>query len=211
MNIERLKKIQFELAKKVKLEDKYRIGDIEYVVGVDQAFIGDFIISAAVLLTFPDLNEVRKEYRIEETSFPYIPSFLMFREGDPAVRVVKRILEPRSLILVDGSGIAHPRRCGLATYIAIKTGEPSVGVTKKKLYGSVDHEGGLTVLKDNSEIIGYVLKSCKRCKPIYISPGNYISPKSALVAVKMCLRGHKLPEPIRLAHVYANYVKRELI
>ncbi len=210
MNIEELKALQLELAKKVELRDKYSLDEVRYVIGVDQAFVGEYVISAAVKFEFPSLNEVAREYTVEEVNFPYIPSFLMFREGDPAVNVVKKLIEPKCVVLVDGSGIAHPRRCGLATYIAIKTGEPSVGITKKKLYGEVRAENGLLALKDGEETIGYVLKSCKRCKPIYVSPGSYITPKTALRIVKECLRGHRLPEPIRAAHVFANEVKKDM-
>ncbi len=210
MNLNKLRALQIELARKVSLEDKYSIDEIKYVIGVDQAFLGDYIISAAVKFKFPSIAEVGRVYTIEKVSFPYIPSFLMFREGDPAVSVVKKLIEPNTVVLVDGSGIAHPRKCGLATYIALKVGEPSVGITKKKLFGEIKAEDGLLKLKDEDETIGFVLKTCKRCKPIYISPGSFISPKTALLVVKECLRGHKLPEPIRQAHIFANEVKKNI-
>ncbi len=153
---------------------------------------------------------MKRVSRIEEVSFPYIPTFLMFREGEPAVNVVKEVLGGRCVILVDGSGIAHPRRCGLATYVALKVGEPAIGITKRKLFGREEPDNGLIALKDDGDVIGYVLKSCRRCKPIYVSPGSYITPKTALRVVKECLRGYRLPEPIRAAHRYANEVKSEL-
>ncbi len=208
MNLEELKRLQEQLASRVVLKDKYSIDEIEYVVGVDQAFAGDKVISAAVKLSFPDLEELEHVTTVEDAKFPYIPTFLMFREGDPAVNAVKKVLSGKTVILVDGSGIAHPRKCGLATFISLSTGEPAIGITKKKLYGNIKEEGNRTLLVDGERIIGYVLKTCKRCKPIYISPGSFISPETSLRITEMCLRGYKLPEPIRIAHKLADLAKR---
>lgn len=210
MNLDELRKIQEEMASKVVLEDMYSLEDIRYVVGVDQAFLKNKVISCAVKFTFPELERVDEAVDVEEVEFPYIPTFLMFREGEPAVNAVRRVAEKKSIILVDGSGIAHPRKCGLATYIAISLSLPSVGITKKRLYGEIVEENGMVKLKDGKRTIGYVLKTCKRCKPIFISPGNYISPETALKVVQMCLKGYKLPEPIRAAHKLANDKKVNL-
>lgn len=210
MNLEELRVIQEKLAEKVVLRDKYTIDEVEYVIGVDQAFVGKKVISCAVKFTFPELEKIDYAIEVEEVDFPYIPTFLMFREGDPAVNVVSKIVSERSVILVDGSGIAHPRKCGLATYVAVSINEPSVGITKKKLYGEIAEEDGLQKLKDGNMTIGYVLKTCKRCKPIYISPGSYITPKTSLKIVRMCLKGYKLPEPVRAAHKLATSVRKEV-
>lgn len=203
--LEELKKIQLEIAKSVVLKDKYKEEEVEFLIGVDQAFIGEKIISAAVKLTYPDLKVVETNYTIEEASFPYIPTFLMFREGDPAVRSVKPLIKGKSVVLVDGSGVAHPRRCGLATYIAIKTEEPSIGITKRKLFGNEVVESGLIALKDGEETLGYVLKINRQ--KLYVSPGSFITPKTSLIIVKNSVRGRHLPEPIRLAHKLANEIK----
>ena len=92
------------------------------------------------MLSFPKLEVVKEGVEIENVDFPYIPTFLMFREGKPAVNVVKKVLKDvdNVVLLVDGSGIAHPRRCGLATYVAIETGFPSIGITKRRLHGRVE-------------------------------------------------------------------------
>ncbi|MEM0330797.1 MAG: endonuclease V, partial [Archaeoglobaceae archaeon] len=85
MNIEELNEIQLCIAGKVDLRDRYRIDEIKYVIGVDQTFVGDKIISCAVKFEFPALKEIEKNFSIDEVSFPYIPGYLMFREGEPAV------------------------------------------------------------------------------------------------------------------------------
>ena len=219
MDLEKLKKLQEELAKGVIIEDFIKLENVRFVLGVDQSFIGkkqEKVISACVALTFPELKLIDQNVRIEDVHFPYIPTFLMFREGDPAVRAIEPILrkfdKSKTVIMVDGSGIAHPRRCGLATYIALKLGVPSIGITKRKLYGDVEYperEMEARPIFDGDEVIGYALKPCKVCKPIFISPGSYITPKTALEIVKTCIKNHKLPEPIRLAHELATRSKSQ--
>ncbi len=218
MDLEKLKRLQEELAKSVVLRDLVKPDELRFVLGVDQSFIGkkqEKVISACVALTFPELKPVDQNVIIEDVNFPYIPTFLMFREGDPAVRGVKPVLEKldrkKAVVIVDGSGIAHPRRCGLATYVALKLKVPTIGVTKRKLYGDVELPREEMEAKPiyDGEIIGYALKPCKLCKPIFISPGSYITPETALEIVKACIRNHKLPEPIRLAHELATKSKSQ--
>ncbi len=210
-DLRELESYQIEMAKKVVLKDAIQFDRIKFVAGVDQAFFGKKVISACVILKFPELKVVKEGVEIEDVDFPYIPTFLMFREGKPAVNVVKKVLDVKDVVLlIDGSGIAHPRRCGLATYVAIETGLPSIGVTKKKLYGNVREPKEVmefNPIYDDSETIGFALKPCKNCKPIYISPGSYVTPETALKVVSSCLKGHRLPEPIRLAHILANRSK----
>ncbi len=219
MDLEKLRRFQEELAKRVVLEDLIKLDELRFVLGVDQSFVGkkqEKVISACVALTFPELKQIDRNVCIEDVNFPYIPTFLMFREGDPAVRAVKPVLEKldrkRTVVIVDGSGIAHPRRCGLATYIALKLRVPTIGVTKRKLYGDVEYPKEVMEAKpiyDGDEVIGYALKPCKLCKPIFISPGSYVTPKTALEIVKACIKNHKLPEPIRLAHELATRSKSQ--
>ena len=217
INLNELKKIQEKMAKSVILNDRVTLGDLKYIIGVDQSFLKDVVISGSVLLNFKNFKIIKYEISIDEVRFPYIPTFLMFREGDPAVKSVKKILSSmkstkNTVIMVDGSGIAHPRKCGLATYIALKTNVATIGITKRKLYGEVSEpksEFEATPILDNEKTIGYALKPCKLCKPIFISPGSFITVKTALEITKLCIKGHRLPEPIRFAHeIVTNYRKK---
>ncbi|AEA47661.1 endonuclease V [Archaeoglobus veneficus] len=215
MQLEELKKKQEKMAKRVVLRDLYSIDEIKYVLGVDQAFSGETVVSACVLLTFPELEHVDSNVSIAEAPMPYIPTFLMFREGEPAVEAVKKLLRRKAIIMVDGSGIAHPRKCGLATYVGLKLATPSIGITKKRLYGRVNEpqevmESSPIYDEADGSVIGYAIKTCKRCRPIYVSPGHGFTPETALEIVKMCLRRHKLPEPVRFAHELASKAKKSL-
>lgn len=209
MNLEELKKEQSRIAEKVDLRDRYRIDEIKYVIGVDQTFVCDKVISCAVKFEFPSLKEVSRNFSIDEVRFPYIPTFLMFREGEPAVNAVRDLISEGTILLVDGSGIAHPRRCGLATYLAIRTNTPAIGVTKKKLYGEIVGEKEIREIRDRGELIGYVFKACRSCKEIYISPGSFISPETSLEVVKICTRKN-LPLPIQVAHNFGQELKKKL-
>jgi deoxyribonuclease V len=218
IDLERLKKEQNDLAKRAKIEDRFEFDQIRFVAGIDQSFESfrdrkTRIVSAAVLMSFPALEILEKEVCMGEVDFPYIPGFLMFREGENAVKVLKKIIRPRTVLLVDGSGIAHPRKCGLATYLAIETETPAIGVTKHRLVGDYEEPrrvGEARPLFLEGEKVGYVLKSCTKCRPIFLSPGSFITPDLSLRVVKSCLRGFKLPEPIRIADKLAKESKKEL-
>ncbi len=215
--LEEMRKVQLKLAKLVSLEGEFKA---KHVLGVDQAFVGDDVISACVVLD-KDMNVVDRVVHVERTEVPYIPTYLMFREGSSAVNAVKKAVnalnaDPDEIcIMVDGSGIAHPRRCGLATFIGLATGIQSVGVTKSRLYGYYREpedtmEANPLIDEVSGEVIGYAVKTCKRCRPIFVSPGHRISPQEALKAVLETLRGYKLPEPIRMAHILATEARRKV-
>jgi len=217
--LEELKVEQQKIASKIKLEDVISEEEIEYVAGVDQSFVKNNVISACVVLRYPSL-ELNAEYTaVERVTFPYIPTFLMFREGMPAVRAVRGAIQDIKnkrglMVFVDGSGIAHPRKCGLACFVGVKTGYPTLGITKKRLYGEVEFPESVMdsrPLMDGDLTIGYALKTCKRCNPIFISPGSFISIEGCLRLTVNCLRGYKLPEPIRLAHELATRKRKEFL
>jgi len=212
MNLKMLENKQREIAKKVRIE---RVGKVDYIVGVDQAFLriddAEYIVSSSVLMSFPDLRLVEDRSAVERVEFPYIPTFLMFRESKPAIKVLREILRDNSVIMVDGSGLAHPRKCGLATYIGVELGKPSIGITKRKLFGDVYGGGDVKKLFIEGMHIGYELKTCGRCKPIYVSVGNLITPEEALNIVQRCLKGYKLPEPVRIADKLSKKKKSEYL
>ena len=210
MNLKELEQIQKKIAEKVRIE---KLKKIEYVAGVDQAFFraGDeeYIVSSAILMSFPDLRVADSKSIVEKVKFPYIPTFLMFRESRPAIKVLKEILRENTVVMVDGSGLAHPRKCGLATYIGVKLETPSIGITKKKLFGDIKGNEEIRMMFVDDMHVGYELKTCKRCKPIYVSVGNLITPEEALDVVLRCLKGYKLPEPVRIADKLSKEKKSE--
>ena len=197
----KLRAKQIEIIKKLSLKDEFK--KIERIVGFDQAFLNDKIISAAVVCDYNSLEIIEKKYVVEEVKIPYIPGFLSFREGPAITKAYRKLKTKPDIVMIDGNGILHPIKAGLATHVGIILNTPTIGVAKSLLLGVVKNR---RVYVDG-EVRGYELYTKKGCKPIYVSPGHKISLKTSVKVVKDCVRGHKLPEPLRLAHLYANEVK----
>ena len=212
MNLKELEEVQRRIAERVRIEEA---GEVSYVAGVDQAFFKhgnvEYVVSSAVLMSYPDLKLIDSSSLVEEVEFPYIPTFLMFRESKPALKVLRKILREKTVIMVDGSGLAHPRKCGIATYIGVKLENPSIGITKKKLFGEIRGEEEPKKLFVDGMHVGYQLKTCRRCNPIFVSVGNLITPEESLEIVKNCLRGYRLPEPVRIADRLSKEKKSEYL
>ncbi len=190
-----------------------RFGDLKTIAGVDQAFFDDKIISGITILDYDTMDVIEETYSIKDVEFPYIPSFLSFREG-PAIISAFRSLKTRpDLLMVDGCGINHPRSAGLATHIGVALDMATIGVAKKLLCGIVEKPiniGEYSPIILHDQYIGVSLLSKKGCNPIIIAPGHKVSLNSTIDIVQHCLRGHKLPEPIRVAHRYVVDIKRKL-
>jgi deoxyribonuclease V len=211
----RLFSLQEKIASRIVLEDRF---SEEVVVGVDQAFISrkdgkEMVVSGAVAFD-SSLLPHSKSWAILDTTFPYLPGLLSFREGPAALEAVKRLKARPTILFVDGCGINHPRRAGLASSIGVTLDVPTIGVSKNVLCGSFDppdRVGDASPLVYEGECVGHVLFSKKRCRPIVVAPGTRVSVDSALDLARRYLRDHKLPEPCFVAHQHANQVKSRIL
>lgn len=187
---------------------------IKIVGGVDQSFIGeDKIISSIVVCNYSDMKIIEKYYSILKTIFPYIPGFLSFREGPAIIKTFKKLKDKPDLLLIDGNGILHPRGIGLASYVGISLDIPTIGVAKSLLcgeYKQVKNVGEYSKIIYKNKTVGYAYKSKKDCKPIFISPGHKVNLTKSLEIVKECIRGFRIPEPIRLSHHFSNEINNKL-
>jgi len=170
------------------------------------------VLTAGIILWDRDTERVLEAVSVQrESEFPYIPGLLSFREIPVLLEAWKRLTIRPDAILVDGQGIAHPRRLGIAAHAGLLLGIPTVGVGKSKLtgtHGDVGPNAGDSVpLMDGSEHIGTVLCTKAKSNPLFVSPGNNIDLRSAVEIVRRCLRGYRLPEPTRLAHMHVNLVR----
>ncbi len=147
------------------------------------------------------------------TTFPYVPGLLSFREIPALLEAVDRLQTVPDAWMVDGQGIAHPRRLGIAAHLGLAIDAPTIGCAKSILCGAHGPIGAApgseTPLVHGGERIGTLLRSKARCNPLVVSPGHRCDHVSAPALVRACLRGYRLPEPTRLAHAYVNAVRTE--
>ncbi|NWG36636.1 endonuclease V [Nitrososphaera sp.] len=191
---EAAKRQQAELAKKVVASDDF--GQMELFCGVDVSYRQGIAHCAAVVVD-RQLNVVERAMTKSAVKQPYIPGLFVLREAGPALRTLKK-LERYDLLLVDGHGRLHPRRCGLACYLGVALDKPAIGVAKSLLCGTVKGDN----VEIDGEVLGYVIQGRKK---LYVSVGNRISLESAVSAVKgLTKKGEWLPEPLRLADAYSR-------
>lgn len=211
--LDHLRRIQKETASKVAIEDLFE-SPIEAIAGVDLAFFGDNGVAACVAMDYPHTKIVETQTLVMPLNFPYIPTFLTFREGPPMVKIMSSLKTKVNVFLINGQGISHPLRCGLASHVGVESDKPTVGVAVSRLVGEYDrepnNEGEAVSLTYSGERVGWVLKSRSGSRPIFVSPGHRVGLDSSLMIVKACLLGHRLPEPLQMAHLAANEEKRRL-
>jgi deoxyribonuclease V len=131
----------------------------------------------------------------------YVPSFFMLRESDVIINILKPLKNRFDLLLIDGHGVLHPRRCGLASYIGVITDSPTIGVAKNILCGSVKADHFIDV---DGVISGFKMIKEEK-KPIYISVGHKINLINAISIVKQLVKPkERIPEPLRLADIYSK-------
>lgn len=210
-SVERAHKAQVALSKKVIFEDRIpKI--IQTVAGVDLAYVDNLSIAAVMVLDYDALKMKEAQVSVCETSFPYIPTLLSFRELPPALQCIHKLQTNPDIFLVDAHGYAHPYRCGFACHLGLALKRPTVGVAKHILTGTVDKESNekLTLLRDHDETIGAQVKKEPNNKPVYVSVGNMISLETAIKVVRHCMDTKSIPKPLMLAHRMANDEKRKI-
>ncbi|CAB5133631.1 Endonuclease V (EC [Olavius algarvensis associated proteobacterium Delta 3] len=173
------------------------------IAGVDVAYGGGQAQAAAVLFSYPHLDVIDTATARVPLTFPYVPGLLSFREGPAILEALAMMGKLPDLILFDGQGIAHPRRLGIASHIGLLVDRPSIGCAKTRLVGAYEEpgpeRGNMSVLNDGEEVIGAVVRTRARVKPVFVSIGHRIGLQDAVHYVLECCRGFRLPEPIRLA------------
>jgi len=205
-------RIQCELKKKVCL--KRRLRAIRCVAGADVGYLRGKAVGAVVVLEFPGLETLEKKFFVSEVAFPYIPGLLSFREAPALLGALALVECEPDVILFDGQGIAHPRRMGIATHLGLLLEKPTIGCAKSLLIGEYlpprEREGSCTLLKDKGEVIGAAVRTGRERKPVFVSPGDGIDLMTSIQIVLECTGQHRLPEPLRQAHLLANEIKEGL-
>lgn len=205
MDVRALIEEQKSLAQKAILTDSF--GAIRRIGGVDCSYIGDkYIIAGLVVIDRDSLRTVYRTFNVQKLDFPYIPGLLAYREAPAVIGAIEKAKVKPDLIMVDGFGTNHPRRCGIACQVGIKLDMPAIGVGKSFLCGTIKNND----IYQGGDVTGRLVYSKGSKKPIYVSPGHRISLDTAVSLVQECKIKGKLPEPTRLAHEYATELKQKL-
>jgi deoxyribonuclease V len=202
--------LQKKLAKRVK--KKCAIKKVEYIAGMDIATGRNRqqATAAVVVLKYPEMGKMAVAVERGDLTLPYIPGLLSFREAPLLMKVAEKLVIKPDLIMVDGQGIAHPRRIGLASHIGLLLEIPTIGCAKSLLCGKYeqpdDEPGSYSDIVDSGEVIGVALRTRKKVKPVFVSIGNMIGLEEAVSWTLNTCRGYRLPEPVRLAHIEAGEI-----
>jgi deoxyribonuclease V len=184
-----------------------------FVAGADCAFSADkkTIFAAAVVYDRETQLVVEIAHATRPVEFPYVPGFLSFREGPAVKQAIRALKHEYGAILFDGQGFAHPRRCGIASHLAIELDRPGVGVGKSRLIGTSANPalkaGSTAPLVDGEEQIGVVLRTQNGIRPVFVSVGHRVDLASALKLVLACCTRYRIPEPTRQADIEVARLK----
>jgi deoxyribonuclease V len=197
------------------------------IAGIDCAFSRDKkrIIACVVLLKLPGFEPIETENAVQKLTFPYIPGLLSFRESPACIAAVEKLKNEPDAFIIDGQGIAHPRRFGLACHLGLFFDKPTIGCAKSRLIGSFENpppqKGAYSLLKDTSrgnhqssiinnqlqEVIGAVVRTRTNVEPVFVSVGNKCLLKNAIEITLNCTTKYRIPEPTRLAHQLVSTLK----
>ncbi len=202
--------LQRELA--IRVERASRIDEVHVVAGIDCAAprVAAIIRAAVVLLRWPDLTVIEERTADVPEPLPYIPGLLSFRELPAVLRAWGQLSAAAQLVMVDGQGIAHPRRLGIASHLGVVLNIPTIGVAKSVLVGAPrDQQPGPNAgdrldLADRHEVVAAKLRTKARAAPLIVSTGHRVGLEDAVAWVLRCCRGYRLPEPTRQAHLLAG-------
>jgi deoxyribonuclease V len=191
------------------------VPDARIVAGADVSYEkrGGGFFAGVVVVDTATFEVVEEAHHVARVTFPYIPGLLSFREGPVVLAAFEKLAVRPEAVIFDGQGIAHPRGFGLAAHMGLLLGVPSVGSAKSRLVGEHEEVGversSRTPLIHQGRTVGYVVRTRERTRPVFVSPGHLISPEAAVELVMACTTRYRIPEPVRLAHMLVNRLRKE--
>lgn len=201
MNIPAAIALQRELAGRVVARDDF--GPLRRIAGVDIAVGGGRARAAVTVLGFPGLELLEERTAERPLEFPYVPGLLAFRELPSILEAMEQLQTKPDLVMADGQGVAHPRRCGLASHLGLVLELPSIGCAKSRLIGThaepARARGSWRPLRDGGETIGAAVRTREGTRVVYVSVGHRVSLASAIRIVLECSPRYRVPQPTRLA------------
>ncbi len=211
-NVSEAVRIQQVLKPRIKIDSTF--DKVELVAAVDTAYNDKInrLYAAAVTMNINTMTDVERAVAEMDAVFEYIPAALSFREGPVILKALSRLQIQPDLVIFAGHGIAHPRSFGMASHLGLLLNIPSIGCARKLLSGEFqmpdEEKGSYSQLYVANIHCGYAYRTKNRVKPMFISPGHMCSIDDALDIVKKCLTEYRMPEPMRLAHLFASKYKQ---
>jgi deoxyribonuclease V len=200
--------IQRTLSKQVIPYDGF--STVQTICGVDVSYrIKENLATAAcVAMSYPGLEVIETVAANTPVSFPYTSGLFSFREIPALIPAVEKLKVQPDLIICDGHGLIHPRRFGLACHLGLLVDIPTIGCAKSKLIGvyrePLQSRGSFEYVRHDGEIVGAVLRTTNKGTPVFVSIGHRICLESAIKYILGCTDNHRLPEPVRYAHLRAS-------
>lgn len=198
-----------------RVETRDRFGPLHYVAGADLAFDPETNLAFAGVIVYrlPELEEVERRMARRKLCFPYVPGLLSFRESPALLAAFARLQVEPDVILIDGHGMAHPRRFGIACHLGLLLDKPTIGCAKSILVGVAEEPGApagsMSPLIDQGETVGVALRTRDNVRPIYVTIGHRVSLESAVRIVSQCTDGFRIPKPTREADHWVGDLRRE--
>jgi len=202
-------------------------GEAQLIAGCDISFnrFSDVVYAGIVVLRLPELEIVTSATVVTRAPFPYIPGLLSFRETPALLEAWEKLDIAPDVVMLDGQGLAHPRRFGIACHFGLLTGLPTIGCAKTVLVGKFDEPderaGSYSLMTDKGETVGAAVRTKDRVAPVYISPGHLIDLPGAIKLALRSVKGYqaddacppskskyRIPEPTRQAHLLVNELRR---
>lgn len=209
MDLRKAAGLQLRLSKKLRLRWDER--EVRFIGGADFSYDAEKkkIGAAIVVFRIPEFRLVEHVQAVQEVKFPYIPGYLAFREAPAFLAAYRKIKTIPQVTLVDGNGIAHPRKMGLASYTGVLLDICTIGCAKNPFSPFSppgERRGRFTyVLNDDKEKVGICLRTRVGVRPVFVSPGNRIDFLNSKKIILECSR-FRIPEPLRKAHSIASHI-----
>lgn len=212
VDVAQARKLQEELASQVDVSRP--LGPWETVAAADVSYnkFDPWLAASVVVMRAGTLEVIERVGVVGEARFPYVPGLLSFRELPPVLEAFRRLRTRPDVVLCDGQGYAHPRRVGLACHLGLWIDLPTIGCAKSRLCGDYDEpgldKGARSPLVDRGEVVGAVVRSRAKVKPLFVSPGHRCDIDGAVSVVLATSVKYRLPVPAQHAHEYVNDIRR---
>ncbi|HBR22265.1 MAG TPA: endonuclease V [Nitrospiraceae bacterium] len=212
-NIKDAKAVQEELRHKVKITPLRM--QPKYIAAADAAFTDNKIIGAVCIYKYQGLECLHHEIVVRKITFPYVPSYLTFREGPAIMEAIKKLKIMPDVIIFDGQGIAHPKGLGIASHIGVLLDIPTIGCAKSRLIGTFKEpskrKGQWSRLMHNGKTIGAVLRTRDNVRPVFVSPGHKIDLGTSVDIIVHCTGNYRIPLPQRCADMFTKRAKQKIL